>query len=133
MNPHNIDEVMEASQATFRRDEIAEAIDRLAEEIRTTRAELLTIASRFVGPVAPLAQSERLQYPYCDACQSYHHPDYWLCKKLPQPENLQEAIKCTCGHYPADHTHDQQSGPTNCGHEGCGCAMYQAQRQEAHS
>lgn len=51
-------------------------------------------ASTAPFPFVTQAKSERIQYPYCDACESFHHPDDFLCKRLqPQPPAEQEESK----------------------------------------
>jgi len=32
-------------------------------------------------PTREVAKSERLQYPWCEECAVYHHPDHWQCTK----------------------------------------------------
>jgi hypothetical protein len=72
-------------------------------------------ASTAPFPFVTQAKSERLQYPYCEACESFHHPDYFMCKKL------QPVAQCAdCNHPRESHVSDG----TECMASDCHCSKY---------
>ncbi len=116
----------------------ADEVRALADEVRALRTAIATLiqdriaANIFAaseplatGPLFPAepAKSERIQYPFCQDCNRYHHPDDWTCPKNSPP------IQCkNCNHPAEEHA---SSGECMAGDPvgdfyKCGCRKFEA-------